>query len=265
MGLFDLFKKKSAQKSPEPATPVRQLEPQAKAPYFGDLEKTRVIYQLVKTPHNDRDAAWQQAFLSAVAQASFKCGNPQLISGPDGFPYFQLFLPEPNKEFKCYVIDHMKNDFLLDSGYGVVINPTAEQPDWVFTYGDIVNLRLNQMFYTSEKTAFTKNAQHDEVLKESEEVLIGQPSESLLPIATRQVLKSFLQTQGVSTPKILLMQRKNKSTFEITQDLVFNLTPENFDNEEHYRTVMQHLGWFLPRQYAYAGMSEKTLTDFMPL
>ncbi len=270
MGLFDLFKKKSVDSVPLVTTPVStaaqtEAEPQAKTPYLGDLEKTGIIDQLIKTPHEQRDATWQQAFLAAAAQASFKCGNPQLISGPDGFPYFQLFLPEANKAFQCYVINHMKDDFLLSSGYGVVINPTAEQPDWVFTYGDIVNLHLNQTFYTTEKTAFSRNALQDEVLKEKEEVLVGQPSESLLPAATRQVLKDFLQTQGVATPKVLLMQRQHKNTHEISQDLVFNLTPENFDNEAQYRAVMQHLAWFLPRHYTYAGMSEKTLPDFMPL
>ena len=61
------------------------------------------------------------------------------------------------------------------------------------------------------------------------------------------------------------MQRQDQSKSHISQDLVFNITPENFANVEDYRAVMQHLAWFLPRHYAYAGMSESALPEFEPL
>lgn len=266
MGLFDIFKMKSAANdavAPNPASNAQVTEPE-KVPYLGDLEKTRVISELVKTPHDNRDATWQQTFLDVVSQASFQCGNPQVITGPDGFPYFQVFLPEPNQPFQCYVIDRMKDDFLLNLGYGVVFNPNGAQPDWVFTYGDIVNLHINHVFYTSEKTLFSKNKQ-DEVIQENEKVLIGQPSEYILPVASRQVISSFLQAQGISTPKVVLMQRKDKVSSEISHDLVFNITPDHFANDDSYRAVMQHLAWFLPRHYSYAGMSESALPEFEPL
>ncbi|MGB4811497.1 MAG: hypothetical protein WBP13_03315 [Methylophilaceae bacterium] len=267
MGLFDFLKKKPADEDVKPQPSVEQSQPStpAKTPYLGDLEKTQRIGQLVQTPHTERDDAWQQAFLENALQASFRCGDPQIITGPDGFPYFQLFLPEPNQPFQCFVIEHMKDDFLLSSGYGVVINPTQAQPDWVFSYGDIVNLHINQAFYTTGKTLFSKNAQQDEVIKENEEVLTGQPAESILPAATRQVLSQFLKAQGVVEPKVLLMQRSNPQTKEMTQDIVLNTTPENFESEEKYRAVMQSIRWFLPNHYSYAGMSEKTLSNFMPL
>jgi hypothetical protein len=268
MGLFDVFKKKSnvenVTASPESDQHSEATTTKAKTAYFGDLEKTRAISQLVQTEYEERDVTWQQDFLSVVAQASFKCGDPQVISGPDGFPYVQLFVPEANQQFQCYVIENMKDDFLLNLGYGVVINPVGGQPDWVFTYGDIVNLHVNKVFYTHEATAFSKNVQ-DEVIQDKEEVFVGQPSEYILPLATRQVLNQFLQAQGVSKPKIALMQRKNKNGDDISQDLVFNITPENFGNEEEYRVVMQHLGWFLPRHYSFAGMSERSLSEFMVL
>ena len=270
MGLFDLLKKKPASENVladvQADQNIQSTETQKKgaALYLGDLEKTRAISELVKTPHSGRDAAWQKAFLQIVSQASFQCGDPQVISVPDSFAYVQLFLPEPNQQFQCYVIDRMKDDFLLNLGYGVVINPVGEQPDWVFTYGDIVNLHVNHIFYTNDETAFSKNRQ-DEVIQSKEKVLIGQPSEYILPLATRQVLRSFLQANGISVPKVVLMQRQDQIKSHISQDLVFNITPDNFGNEEDYRAVMQHLAWFLPRHYAYAGMSENALPEFEPL
>ena len=86
MGLFDFLKKK------EQVQEIKQTEKTVeKEPYYGDLNKTNIIYQLVQTPHQERDGNWQHTFLENVLHASFRCGDPQVITGPDGFPYFQLF------------------------------------------------------------------------------------------------------------------------------------------------------------------------------
>jgi hypothetical protein len=254
MGLFDFLKPKE---TPAP--------PKSAEPYLGDLAKTNELYHLVAVPPQDRDAAWDTAFLANLAGASFRCGTPQIIQGPDGFPYFQLFLPEPGVGFQCYVIDRMKDDFLLERGLGVVINPTPAGPDWVLSYGDIVNFALTQEFYTTGETPFSKEAS-DEVIETEEQVMVGQPNETLLPQATRNVLREYLQTNGVATPKIALLMRRLRNETGVSQDLVFNITPDDFGDEALYRSVMQQIGWFLPRHYAFVGMQEAALSDsFLPL
>ncbi|MBK8109864.1 MAG: hypothetical protein IPK46_05755 [Saprospiraceae bacterium] len=51
-----------------------------------------------------------------------------------------------------------------------------------------------------------------------------------------------------------------------TQDIVFNLTGKNFKDENTYRSVMQAIGWYLPRHYSIVGMDEESLgSGFMPL
>jgi hypothetical protein len=261
MGLFDFLKKK------EQAT-TRQTEQRVvntTKPYFGDLNKTDIIYQLVKTPVAERDETWTQIFLNNIEQASFCCGDPQVITGPDGFPYFQLFLPEPHKEFQCFVIDRMKDDFLLSSGFGIVINPTPNSADWVLSYGDILNLHLNKSFYTTGETPFSKKTS-DEIIAENEKVMIGQPAETVLPKQTRQLLCELLKTNGVKLPKVLLMIRHNTHNNGVSQDIVFNLTPGNFKDESTYRIVMETISWYLPRHYSFVGMDEKSLGNgFMPL
>lgn len=254
MGLFDFLKPK------ETPAPTKSTEP-----YLGDLAKTKELYQLAAVPKQDRAEAWDAAFLANVAAASFRCGSPQIIQGPDGLPYFQLFLPEPGVGFQCYVIDRMKDDFLLEKGLGVVINPTQAGPDWVFSYGDIVNLALNQEFYTTGETPFSKQLS-DEVIAGEEQVMVGQPSETLLPPATRNVLREYLQNNGVAAPKIVLLMRPLSNGDGISQDLVFNITPDDFASEALYRSVMQQIGWFLPRHYSFVGMREEALPDsFLPL
>lgn len=257
MGIFDLFRKKQQAQIAEP--------PQVKQPYLGDLEKTQLIFELIRLPREQRDEQWQQSFLQNIIQASFRCGEPQMINGPDGFPYFQLLMPRPNESFQCYVIERMKDDFLLENGYGVVINPDAGQPDWVLSYGDILNLHLNGSFYTTGPTLFS-TAKEDETILKDERALVGQPSELILPAMTRAILREFLISNGIKSPKVLLMSRSSVNTNEQFQDLVFNITPADFESEEVFRSVMQHMGWFLPRHYSYVGLSENGFDDgFMPL
>jgi hypothetical protein len=239
-------------------------EQTANEPYLGDLEKTGNIYALVKTPHADRNAAWQKSLLENLAQASFRAGDPQVIKGPDGFPYFQLFLPEPGQSFQCFVIEKMKDDFLLQSGFGVVINPTSSQVDWVLSYGDVLNFHLNKQFYTIEDTPFSK-AHTDEVIAKEEKILTGQPAENILPALTRKLLSNLLKANGIAEPKVLLMMRHAEDG-GVSQDLVFNITPHSFAHEALYKSVMRSISWYLPRHYSFVGMDEKTLGDgFMPL
>lgn len=253
MGLFDLFKKKENEKT-EPQ------ENKTREPYLGDLNKTNAIFHLVQVPQADRDEQWQHSLLENLPEASFRCGNPQVVSGPDGFPYFQLLLPEPYQNFQCFVIDKMKDDFLLANGYGVVINPTAENADWVLSYGDILNFHLTKTFYTKEQTAFSKKT-GDETIREEEKVMIGQPSETILPRQTRKLISDFLKTNGIPTPKVLLMMRHVDEGKEVSQDIVFNISPQSFDTEKEYQKVMQTIAWYLPRHYSFVGMDEKTLGD----
>lgn len=229
--------------------------------YYGDLEKTAALDKLFAIPHEQRDNNWQQSFLENVEEASFECNDPQVISGPDGFPYFVLNLPEANKEFQCYVIKHMVPGFILDNGLGVVINPSKGQPDWVFTYGELINYHLRNEFYTDSKNWYV---QTENTLKENTEMLIGQPSEYVIPSQTRNILKKYLKQYTDVEVKFLLTNRPEGEEF--LQQLVFNLTPSDFQSEEHFNGVMQNLGWFLPRHYTYASTLEDTFGDhFMPL
>lgn len=262
MGLFDFLKKKE---QPQTVSQTEKSTQKETEPYLGDLDKTDILFKLVQTPQNERDEKWQQIFLDNIAQASFRCGDPQVITGPDGFPYFQLFLPEPNKQFQCFVIDRMKDDFLLTSGFGVVINPTQNSADWVLSYGDILNLDLNKIFYTTTETPFSKETTNTIIIAD-EKVMVGQPSETILPKQTRQFIAEFLKMNGVKSPKVLLMMKHNSNGNGVSQDIVFNLTPNNFKDENTYRSVMQTISWYLPRHYSFAGMDEKSLGNgFMPL
>lgn len=270
MGLFDIFKKTEAPKQSETAkTVAKEVDTAASAEttakgYSGDPKKTQAIASLLAVPYEERNEQWAAALLADLPLAGFRCGSPQIIAGPDGFPYFQLFLPEEGKEFQSFVVDRMVKDFLLNRGYGVVLNPGAGQPDWVLTYGDILNYHLNGSFFKPEHF-FSTSKVKEEVVAEGEEIVVGQPSEAILPVQTRILLKDFFQLNGINEPKVMLMMRTKGG--EVSQDLVFNITPEGFESEEQYRNMMQTVTWYLPRHYSLVGLHDNQQAEngFMPL
>ncbi|MBK9106753.1 MAG: hypothetical protein IPL92_19880 [Saprospiraceae bacterium] len=58
-------------------------------PYYGDLEKTQQLSHLFAVAREARDAAWQQRVIEHLAEASFRCGDPQVMTGPWEVPYFK--------------------------------------------------------------------------------------------------------------------------------------------------------------------------------
>ena len=236
MGLFDFLKTKD--KSTE--TPV---QPKVDRPEC-DITKTQVIVDLLQIPQEQRDDNWRQTFYNNVQTASFACGNPQIFNGPDGFPYFVLKTPEPNKPFESFCISNMKDDFLLDKGFGVAINPGENSVDWVFSYGDIVNLHLNNELFTKTDTI---EIQNEETIKKDEKILLAQPSESFLPKQTRKALRSFLQSIGIKRPKIMLVCRTIDG--QVIQELAVNIFREDFQTIDQLNYRLKQISWFLPRHY----------------
>ena len=231
--------------------------------YLGDLNKTQLIYELFETPHDARDADWIARFFENVADASFCDTVPQVIQGPDGFPYFVLNLPEAGKPFQCFVLRHLK-DCLLKEGVGVVIEPAQGNPQWVFSYGDIVEFHLKGNFELPGNSGAAPEGHSTEIVQEAEEVLVAQPSESFLPSAARQVLRQFLVAQGLPDPRILLMSRPKRGS--VVQELVFALDRDKIGGEAAIRGLLQAISWFLPREYRFCAMKEESFAgSFAPL
>ncbi|MDR3206670.1 MAG: hypothetical protein LBT41_06245 [Candidatus Methanoplasma sp.] len=216
---------------------------------LGDLEKTAVLQELFKTPHDLRDGGWTDEFLSNVVDASFR-DNPerQVITGPDGMPYFVLLTPEPGVPFSCFVIRHMMPQFLLEEGWGVVINPATPNPDWVFKYGDLLNLELHGQFYKTDEL-WAPKVESVEKLKASENVLMGMPDGSILPEFAFALLKRILSDFGLP-PRIALMVRAGKMS------LAFPYTPDMFEDPSHFQRLMQIIDWIMPSQYCVLYMSD---------
>lgn len=250
MGLFDFLKARQTDK-PQSA-PVISLQQEC------DIEKTAVVAELLKVSRAKRDNSWYKSFYENVATASFQCSSPQVLTGPDGFSYFILKTPEPNKPFESFCIKNMTEQFLLHNGWGIVFNPQEDKSaDWVFTYGAIVNYHLNKEFSSITEEADTENIEFEKnvgVIKKAEKVMIAQPSESYLPNATKHALKIFLQSKGIKRPKVMMITSAAEG--KVARKLVLNIHPEDYPVTSKLDYLMQQVGWFLPNNYILVPLSK---------
>jgi len=218
-----------------------------------DFNKTKIIVDLFKIPNEKRDDNWTKALFENIKTASFKSGDPQILNGPDGFRYFILRTPESNQPFESYCIQNMKDEFLLDKGLGVVINPDETSVDCVFSYGDIVNLHINNELFTPNDNLQNEN---EITIPEEGNVLLTQPSERILPKKARNQLKQFLISKGVHSPQVMMIWRKCDG--QLIRELAFNIFIEDFETTEQVNFMLDQIGWFLPRQYAVISLTRNS-------
>ncbi|WP_270088086.1 hypothetical protein [Sphingobacterium sp. SYP-B4668] len=237
--------------------------PQSKGNKLGDLEKTVIINSLMQTSLAERDNNWVDDFVNNIDQANLTLAEPEVLIGSDGFPYFNLRTIASGESFKAFVIQ-TELDNILNQGFGVAINAGQDQSDWIFSHGDMVNLRLNGEFYTDRSTFSSKNEKT--VITKDEDILIGQPAETILPRRLRNAIREFLVYSGIKNPKIALIARDYKDEELVRQDLVFNIIPMQFRTEKEFEAIMTTIGWFLPRHYSFIGLDELSLENgFQPL
>src|SRR5690606_2176490 len=209
---------------------------------LGDLEKTLIINQLMEVPFADRDEQWRDDFLRNIDGANLKLREPEVALSNDGFPFIQLETVRTGESFQAFVIQNQL-DTIMEQGFGIVINPHLSQPDWVFSYGDLVNKHLNGSFYT-DGGVFSNPDEYTQIEKD-EEILVGQPSEDIFPDFLRRHIREFMQYSGVKNPKVMLIARNYTDEERASQDLVFNIIPAQFATENEFNTIMNTLRWFL--------------------
>ncbi|HEX4351167.1 MAG TPA: hypothetical protein VH251_12305 [Verrucomicrobiae bacterium] len=225
-----------------------------------DIQKTAKVDELFSVLSAQRDDAWKKEFYENVFDASFACGNPQVFHGPDGFPYFQLFTPEPYKAFDSFCVCNLL-EYVTENGLGIAFNPRADGADWVFSYGDLLCHRLFGAFEVGQ----IQRDHTQTVIEKPTQVLVSAPSEAILPACARRCLKSYIEFKtGDKSPGVFLM---DNPASQPARSLVFSMTRESFPDEASFNSFMTHLSWFLPRHYPPTILSNlaKPISQFYPL
>jgi hypothetical protein len=170
-----------------------------------DLEKTQEVEALFAQPGERRDRAWRERLYIAIGDASMAAGDPQVFTGPDGFPYFALHLPPIGEGFETFCVNHVLEP-CTENGFGCVVHDRQGQAGWVFTYGNLWSQRVAGRF---DATPADDEGQA-KVLTETEHVLVGAPSDELLPPWARKVLRAHLRAAGIAEPKVAAVSRPDR-------------------------------------------------------
>jgi hypothetical protein len=229
-----------------------------------DLAATSTLTRLFAKPRQARDDAWRTEFLAAVVDASLASTPSQLMQGPDGFPYFVLQLPPVGQPFTPFCVSHIL-EHCTDHGYGIVIEPAATGPQWVFSFGDLFSLRAYGTFAGDPVDREAPQGPATEVLSKDTQIMVGSPSEAMLPPWSRAAVAEFLMRNArVAEPKVLVMIEPSRAP---GRHLVFNVHPEDFPSEAAFRAVLHAIGWFMPPRRSVIAVSRSSeLTDsFVPL
>jgi len=214
-----------------------------------DMNKTNELVALFRINHAKRDAKWRDAFYNAIVDASMVTGSKQVITAPDGFPYFVLQTPEPNTQIEPFCVSHIL-DHCLDNGLGIVINPFQEKPDWVFRYGTLWHLKATGNL-KEDYEAEQKNKEKTITIPPGSEMLVGVPSESFFPSFARNTIRSFMKKMPVfkkKEPKVLLLVVEDKGSK--THNLVFNIFPTEVASQAEFEYLLDYLLWYIPKKYA---------------
>lgn len=215
-----------------------------------DISRTPQVVTLLTVPPELREESWVDAFFDAMTNASFAAGEPRMIQGPDGFPYFVLRTPDPHQLFDAYSVAFIAEE-ATRKGFGIVLNPGPGTVDWVFSYGDIAGYRMTGSLRPMPPR---RQFQEHEVTQEPEQVMLGAPSEEALPGYVRRTIDNHFRRMGIEQPSVLLMHRPSVKE----SDLVFNVFPEMFSSEEDFRLALGSVSWYLPRHYTVLGVSRDT-------
>lgn len=195
----------------------------------------------------------ETALFKKLQDSACKVISPDPQEGPDGFPY--LFVSTEGAGD-----DQFRNiaNWCASRGIGVVINPSKEGADYIFTYGMLWNYILRGEFLTSApaREGGALNIQPGQNLH------AGLPSEDYWPSAVRKIFKEFLLQQGIMDLRsILLMEAPGAPV-----DLCFSLESLGNPPEKEWPGILEAFSWFFPRHYSLSLISEKNFkTDFMRL
>jgi hypothetical protein len=233
------------------------------------------LADLFPVPRDHRDQAWIQRFYAAAPNATLLSFDPQVATGPDYFPYFQMAVPSLARVVPsgpevslARVLDH-----LLDIGCGAVIYGDAacrwNEPEWVFGYGDLLSYRIYGRFDGPRReTGNNPEAStggHSTVLDHDQEVLVAAPNESYFPSTARRAMGRYMrEVYRHPNPGVLLVTVPGLNP---PMNLMVNLTAAQYQGDlRKLEAALGRLSWFLPNTYSLIATPESMQSSrFVPL
>lgn len=210
----------------------------------------RSLKELLKIEDRDRNAQWEDEFLTRLTEGKITVLSPDPQTGPDQWPYL-LVSTDVGEDSAQQVLG-----WLAEKGIGMAVNPTKEYPDFVLTYGMIWNFRETGRFIDRRIVPQDGAVEYDpKTLKTS-----GPPTEQYLPTYVRRIIKQFWSDQGVLNPRIQILSVDGENF-----DFAYSLESLGNPPASEHAGIAEAVSWFLPPHYSVVLVSENGLPPFASL
>lgn len=204
------------------------------------IQALHQVAELLQTPYEDRHDEWEAAFSTAFLHAVFEVQDPEHFKGPDGVWYHRFLIPQAD-QFQG-MIPGTDLDRIIESFGGIALFGSGEDPVYVFSPGDVISLKLYGLIEAKPNPAWDQQPSQTEFSSTSQ-VLVGAPSDDLLPPVCRRTAKEVMKTAGgLSNPGVLCFTSGDTPPL-----LCFNLFAEDFENRDHFEHTAGLLMHYMPR------------------
>ena len=266
------------------------LEKQRQRQRQKKLKLSLSLQEWVKVPDAQRTPQWEEGFFERLVQTKVRLLSKSPQRWADSWPYIMVSTETEGKEnissADALAGTHVEISTLLywlkGRGIGLCVNPQKNPPDYLFNYGMLWHYqyrgtflnregdqavqteksmqggKMNQAEQVTEQAV--QNGQKEVAFTSGEKIYVASPFPHYFPEEPQKVIRSFLQDQGVSQPKVLLMSRD-----KVSYDLAFSLDSLGFPPAEEHRGIAEALAWFFPLHYSLLLIEEKGLPPFFPL
>jgi hypothetical protein len=229
-----------------------------------DIDRTARLGALLRVPHEGRGDDWWPAFWDAMWSAALRVGEPNVFTGPDGFPYFRFeMLPPEQFDGEEVEVNSLANvaAALLDHGVGFALFADADpegHPLWVASMGVISSL-VEYDSPDGDPVDLAESAEpvdparasvdgNQTTLAAGGQVLVGAPSATYLSPATARALHQHLtDAWDWDDPRVGLLVAHD---LRPTRSLLIGRSVQDFAAEgiasDHMDSLVRRLTWFLP-------------------
>ncbi|SNS50950.1 hypothetical protein SAMN06295912_10821 [Sphingomonas laterariae] len=233
-----------------------------------DLTLTSRLAQLAAI--DVRDDSWTDSFFAAAWNAAIALPAAAPETGPDGFAYLRIDIPEPGTVFDSQSLAHLAQD-CVDRASGVALfpHPAADRPVFVMSMGLLESLLRygdwrGDPVDLAEQGHGAGGESGPMTLKAGETILRGAPSSDYLsPAAARAMAAHLAGKWNMARPRVALLANP---AMRPTRSLVINRRLASFADEADAQYFAQCVMWHLPPSRALVFMPDGWAeADLFPL
>ena len=210
-------------------------------------KELKALFEITNT---NRRTAWHHRLIACLPHAVFSAGKPEIIYNDSGLTYYNLELDEDisksSENANRYTVPELIDTFLINEGVGIAIEARNPERAIDLSYGDVLGYHLYRTFAEPDDHPFKTDKPRAQRIREGADILINHVPAEVLPAASIKLFEGIMAHFAINDPQIKLIYLPETDQHE----LVFSVNKEQLSPRKT-QTLMQTLGWFLPRYYSY--------------